>query len=199
MATGEGSDAEDLQLLQMIRDGKLHQVFDRVYKRVERICRGACAGRQIYGDDQNEVVQEMWKSLWEALSRYHGGSFDAFVRQIANRRCADWIERKVGSKGTESLYDDEGEIKGDLEQQYLASSGPEQGLCAKHALEDLERTKPRWYKVLAENLLHADGVEELAQRLQRAYGTANTLLSEARSELRRLCLKHCGTANCSRA
>lgn len=67
----------------------------QLQRRHERAARAFIASRLFSRHDGEDLAQDVWTAVWEKLpTQFHGGSFRAWVFQIAAHRCIDHGRKK---------------------------------------------------------------------------------------------------------
>jgi RNA polymerase sigma-70 factor (ECF subfamily) len=129
----------------------------RVEEWIRRVVR--YRGYYVAPDERDDVVQECLASVWSALSARGAAapdSFAAFVRQVAHRRCVDWLRRL---RPTAELSEQISDPKPDPYERLLAR---EPAARIRLVLQSLE---PRCRELFRLHYYEKLGFREIAQRL----------------------------------
>jgi len=143
---------------------------------------------RIMGDPQSaeDATQEAFISAYNALNRFRGGNFKAWLLRIATNACYDELRRR--KRRPQSSLD---ELTEDNESfPFLRSSneGPEahrQRIELIRAIEDCLQTLPDEQRVTAV-LCDVEGYDykQIAEMTSVSLGTVKSRMSRARSKLR---------------
>lgn len=188
-------------ILDLLRQGKVGEVVDHVYKDLERIVRAVCREKGIYNkEDIEDITVETGIDLVKALPSFRGEcKLSSLVRKIAKNNVDDWLRKKLRrlpSAGGSNIDEGDDDSSPLLDQEDKGITAPANRLCAQHAVEELQNQHPKWYDLMSEHLVMGLSAEEIAEAMRRSWGAVRTEIWQIRQELARLCEKHCGSKNC---
>ncbi len=179
--------------IDLMYSGDPHSAFNMINRRVSATCRAACHSAGVRNaEDQEDIAQraliELFKTAW---TKYDGTcSIFTYLYTIARRRALDLVRHRARQLGDVS---EESSINPDE----VDSANNEHRLCASKAMEEFEAEEPRYWEILSAWILSGESVESLAGSLGIKSGSLKNLITKIKRYLSELCLKHCGTADCS--
>lgn len=131
-------------------------------------------------NDVEDVTQDVFIKAYESLSSFRGGSFRAYVSQIARNHCYDVLRR---GKSRRHILDT-AELSDNLSSSFAE---PEPSVLASELASELQTLLAQMARVDREILLmkHVYGFsyEEIAACLQMRVGTVRTRVSRSRQRL----------------
>lgn len=177
--------AEEEELIWQAKAGELesfNQLVERYQRQIYNLSRRMLGNAQ----DAEDATQEAFVSAWQAISRFKGGSFKAWLLRIASNVCKDYV-RANRRHQTVPLN----EQSSDPPTNPVES--PEDGALREELTELLDRN----LLALPENqrlvviLTDVQGLsyEEVAKVTGTSLGTVKSRLNRGRENLRNLFLR----------
>jgi RNA polymerase sigma factor (sigma-70 family) len=131
-------------------------------------------------NEVEDLVQEVLMKAYNSLSLFRGGSFRAYLAQIARNHCYDWLRRKRTKRVITPL-----ELVSDLwaadfagpEEQYLQKETSAELMEVLDELGDPDR------EILLLRHVHQFDYEEIGAVLGMKAGTVRTRMSRARHKV----------------
>ncbi|GMA49587.1 RNA polymerase sigma factor SigX [Alicyclobacillus contaminans] len=131
-------------------------------------------------NDVDDLVQEVMVKAYQSMSAFRGGSFRAYLAQIARNHCYDWMRRLQAKRAIQQV---------ELVPEMRAGEdlGPEAALLQKESTTELMALLDELGHPDREILLlrHVHGLEytEIAAALQMSPGAVRTRMSRARQKV----------------
>ncbi|MBI2862361.1 MAG: sigma-70 family RNA polymerase sigma factor, partial [Chloroflexi bacterium] len=137
-------------------------------------------------DDAADATQDAFLSAYQAIGRFRGGSFRAWLLRITTNCCYDRL--RAARRRPASPWSSLGEQAPDIETIADASTPPEEELLNAELMEDIQQglmTLPEEFRaavVLSD--IQGMSYEEIAEVLGCSVGTVKSRLSRGRARLR---------------
>ena len=130
-------------------------------------------------EDAEDVMQEAFIKAFQKIEHYKGqATFGAWLKRIVINESLNWIKKNASYPyGNETIVEPPDEEEEDCELSHLK---------ARQILEAMDMLKERYRIILSLHIIEGYDYEEIQEITGLSYGNLRTLISRAKSQLKKI-------------